>query len=167
MSTNRAAIVTGGAQGIGRATAHRLAAQSVAICLVDREEAQLEATAGELEAKGAHVEKVVADVTVKSDVENMASTCLSAFGRILTSKASTKGFMLSELSSKVPNNLNKDLDRGVLLEAKPKVKKPPLYRVILHNDDYTPMEFVVYVLQVFFGFDGDKAQQIMLATRKA
>lgn len=46
---------------------------------------------------------------------------------------------------------------------KPKVKKPSLYRVILHNDDYTPMEFVVYVLQTFFGFDGDKAQQIMLA----
>ena len=82
MSTNRAAIVTGGAQGIGRATAHRLAAQSVAICLVDREEAQLEATAAELEAKGAHVERVIADVTLKSDVENMASTCLAAFGRI-------------------------------------------------------------------------------------
>ncbi|GIR87176.1 MAG: ATP-dependent Clp protease adapter protein ClpS [Gammaproteobacteria bacterium] len=46
---------------------------------------------------------------------------------------------------------------------KPKVKKPPLYRVILHNDDYTPMEFVVYVLQTFFGFDADRAQQIMLA----
>ena len=46
---------------------------------------------------------------------------------------------------------------------KPKVKKPPLYRVILLNDDYTPMEFVVYVLQIFFGFDGDKAQRIMLA----
>jgi ATP-dependent Clp protease adaptor protein ClpS len=46
---------------------------------------------------------------------------------------------------------------------KPKVKKPPLYRVILLNDDYTPMEFVVYVLQIFFGFEGDKAQQIMLA----
>ena len=35
---------------------------------------------------------------------------------------------------------------------KPQVKKPPLYRVILLNDDYTPMEFVVYVLQIFFGF---------------
>ena len=47
--------------------------------------------------------------------------------------------------------------------AKPQLKKPPLFRVVLLNDDYTPMEFVVYVLQIFFGFDGDKAQQIMLA----
>jgi ATP-dependent Clp protease adaptor protein ClpS len=46
---------------------------------------------------------------------------------------------------------------------KPKTKKPPLYRVIVLNDDYTPMEFVVYVLQAFFDFDRDKAQQIMLA----
>ena len=46
---------------------------------------------------------------------------------------------------------------------KDKVSRPSMYQVILLNDDYTPMEFVVYVLQVFFGFDGDKAQQIMLA----
>jgi len=46
---------------------------------------------------------------------------------------------------------------------KPITKKPSLYRVIILNDDYTPMEFVVYVLQAFFGFDKDKAQQIMLA----
>ena len=45
----------------------------------------------------------------------------------------------------------------------PKLKKPPLYRVILLNDDYTPMEFVVYVLQNFFGFDKEKATQVMLA----
>ena len=46
---------------------------------------------------------------------------------------------------------------------KPKLKKPPLYRVIIFNDDYNPMEFVVYVLQTFFGIDRDKATQIMLA----
>ena len=45
----------------------------------------------------------------------------------------------------------------------PKLKKPPLYRVIIFNDDYTPMEFVVYVLQIFFGIHRDKATQIMLA----
>ena len=46
---------------------------------------------------------------------------------------------------------------------KPKLKKPPLYRVILLNDDYTPMEFVIYVLQTFFSYDKEKATQIMLA----
>ena len=44
-----------------------------------------------------------------------------------------------------------------------KVKKPSLYRVILLNDDYTPMEFVIYVLQTFFSYDKEKATQIMLA----
>ena len=64
------------------------------------------------------------------------------------------------------NKYQQDNDRessSVATLEKPKVKKPPLYRVILLNDDYTPMEFVVYVLQIFFGYDGDKAQQIMLA----
>lgn len=51
----------------------------------------------------------------------------------------------------------------VALAQKPKLKKPPLYRVLIFNDDYTPMEFVVYVLQSFFGYDRDKATQIMLA----
>jgi len=47
-------------------------------------------------------------------------------------------------------------------EAEPKVKQPPLYRVVLLNDDYTPMEFVVEVLQTFFHMDRGKATQIML-----
>ena len=47
--------------------------------------------------------------------------------------------------------------------AKPKLKKPPLYRVILLNDDYTPMEFVVLVLEQFFGMNREKATQVMLA----
>ena len=57
-------------------------------------------------------------------------------------------------------------DQGISVAVatiKPKLKKPPLYRVIIFNDDYTPMEFVVYVLQTFFGIDRDKATQIMLA----
>ena len=45
----------------------------------------------------------------------------------------------------------------------PKLKKHSLYRVILLNDDYTPMEFVIYVLQTFFSYDKEKATQIMLA----
>ncbi|MCB1851474.1 MAG: ATP-dependent Clp protease adapter ClpS [Gammaproteobacteria bacterium] len=49
-----------------------------------------------------------------------------------------------------------------LQEAKPKLKRPPLYKVILLNDDYTPMEFVVQVLESFFSMDKEKATQVML-----
>lgn len=47
-------------------------------------------------------------------------------------------------------------------EAKPRLQKPPLYKVILLNDDYTPMEFVVTVLQKFFYKSREEATQIML-----
>jgi ATP-dependent Clp protease adaptor protein ClpS len=46
--------------------------------------------------------------------------------------------------------------------AKPKLKKPPLYKVVLLNDDYTPMEFVVEVLEVFFRMSREQATQVML-----
>ncbi len=44
----------------------------------------------------------------------------------------------------------------------PKLKKPPLYKVIILNDDYTPMEFVVLVLETFFDMDREKATRVML-----
>ena len=47
--------------------------------------------------------------------------------------------------------------------AKPKTKRPPLYRVVLLNDDYTPMEFVIEVLEHFFSMSREKATQVMLA----
>jgi ATP-dependent Clp protease adaptor protein ClpS len=54
-------------------------------------------------------------------------------------------------------------DDGLMLqEARPKLKKPPLYKVILLNDDYTPMEFVVHVLEHFFHMNREKATQVML-----
>lgn len=46
--------------------------------------------------------------------------------------------------------------------AKPELKQPPMYKVILLNDDYTPMDFVVQVLQVFFRMNLDQATEIML-----
>ncbi|MCI0400095.1 MAG: ATP-dependent Clp protease adapter ClpS [Gammaproteobacteria bacterium] len=49
-----------------------------------------------------------------------------------------------------------------LQEAKPKLKRPSLYKVILLNDDYTPMEFVVQILEIFFCMDRQKATRIML-----
>ena len=52
---------------------------------------------------------------------------------------------------------------GALLEAKKaKLKPPPLFKVILLNDDYTPMEFVVHVLERFFNKDHETATRIML-----
>ncbi len=47
-------------------------------------------------------------------------------------------------------------------EAQPKLKRPPLYKVILLNDDFTPMDFVVLVLRNFFGMSEEKATQVML-----
>lgn len=47
-------------------------------------------------------------------------------------------------------------------EAKPQVKKPSMYKVIILNDDYTPMDFVVHILQAFFNLTHEKAQNIML-----
>jgi ATP-dependent Clp protease adaptor protein ClpS len=53
-------------------------------------------------------------------------------------------------------------DGLVVQEARPALKRPPLYKVLLLNDDFTPMEFVVLVLKNFFGMDEEKATQIML-----
>jgi ATP-dependent Clp protease adaptor protein ClpS len=48
-------------------------------------------------------------------------------------------------------------------EAKPQLKPPPMYKVVLLNDDYTPMEFVVEVLESFFNMGRERATQVMLA----
>jgi ATP-dependent Clp protease adaptor protein ClpS len=54
-------------------------------------------------------------------------------------------------------------DNGVVVEeARPQVKQPPLYQVVLLNDDYTPMEFVVQVLEKIFSLDRTTATRIML-----
>ncbi len=51
---------------------------------------------------------------------------------------------------------------GVVTRVKPKVKKPNLYRVLLLNDDFTPMEFVIHVLEAFFSKSPEQATKIML-----
>lgn len=62
---------------------------------------------------------------------------------------------------------NEDGDRGrpgvgVATRTKPKTKKPSMYKVLMLNDDYTPMEFVVYALERFFHMSREQATQIML-----
>ena len=59
--------------------------------------------------------------------------------------------------------MDEDRESGVATaEAKPELKRPPMYKVILLNDDYTPMEFVVHILEKFFSMNREKATQIML-----
>ena len=56
-----------------------------------------------------------------------------------------------------------DSDDGLALkEARPELKEPQLYKVVLLNDDYTPMEFVVKLLEKLFGMDREKATRVML-----
>ena len=57
-------------------------------------------------------------------------------------------------------------DTSVISKSHPKVKRPPLYKVLLLNDDFTPMEFVVHVLEKFFSINHESAVQIMLAVHK-
>ena len=55
-------------------------------------------------------------------------------------------------------------DQGpIVLEDKPALKEPPLYQVVLLNDDFTPMEFVIFILQSIFGYEHERSTQIMLA----
>ena len=60
-----------------------------------------------------------------------------------------------------PDN-GEDLERGVAVKTRPKTKKPSMYKVLMLNDDYTPMEFVIYVLESFFSMSHDEATQVML-----
>jgi ATP-dependent Clp protease adaptor protein ClpS len=76
--------------------------------------------------------------------------------------------MADDDKKKRQDNGNKDgrQDSGpgtaVITKTRPQTKRPNLYRVLLLNDDYTPMEFVVHVLERFFNKDREAATQIML-----
>ncbi len=52
-------------------------------------------------------------------------------------------------------------------EVKPELKQPPMYQVVMHNDDFTPMEFVVAVLETFFCMDRAQATQVMYQVHMA
>lgn len=55
-----------------------------------------------------------------------------------------------------------DLEGSVITKSKPKTKKPSMYKVLMLNDDYTPMDFVVHVLQQFFRMQESEAMRVML-----
>lgn len=60
------------------------------------------------------------------------------------------------------NGNNGDSGTGVVTRTKPKTKKPSMYKVLMLNDDFTPMEFVVHVLERFFSKGREEATKIML-----
>ena len=66
------------------------------------------------------------------------------------------------MSEHRPDNEHADGYELAVEEAQPKIKRPPLYRVVLLNDDYTPMEFVVDILETIFGMERTRATQVML-----
>ncbi len=68
--------------------------------------------------------------------------------------------LLVKMSKKKSDN--GDTSTGIVVKAKPKTKKPSMYKVLMLNDDYTPMEFVVHVLEQVFGKNRDEATRIML-----
>ena len=55
---------------------------------------------------------------------------------------------------------------GLITKTRPKTKKPSLYKVLLLNDDYTPMDFVVVVLQTVFAMSREKATRVMLQVHR-
>jgi ATP-dependent Clp protease adaptor protein ClpS len=66
-----------------------------------------------------------------------------------------------------PANPTKERDRGVATKERSKTARPPRFKVLLYNDDYTPMEFVVQVLEKIFGKGPSGATQIMLQIHRS
>ncbi len=66
------------------------------------------------------------------------------------------------MSENRPDNEEHGSHDLAVKEAKPALKQPPLYRVVLINDDFTPMEFVVDILETIFGMERTRATQVML-----
>jgi len=65
-----------------------------------------------------------------------------------------------------PGDPKEGAENGLSLKERVKTKKPSLYKVLLLNDDYTPMEFVILLLERFFGKDKTEATEIMISVHK-
>jgi ATP-dependent Clp protease adaptor protein ClpS len=64
------------------------------------------------------------------------------------------------------NEDDREDETGVATKTRPKTQRPPMYKVMLLNDDYTPMEFVVHILERFFGLNHAQSFEIMLTVHK-
>ena len=61
---------------------------------------------------------------------------------------------------------DENIDVGLATKAIPKTKKPKMFKVMLLNDDYTPMEFVVHILERYFGTSGSQAYELMMVVHQ-
>src|SRR5687767_14254383 len=93
-------------------------------------------------------------------------TCLEGSARNWKDAETSGGVPMPELVTRMQADDDRANGPGrgtaVITRTKPKTKKPSLYRVLILNDDYTPMEFVVHVLERFFQKDHESAYRIMM-----
>lgn len=93
--------------------------------------------------------------------------CQSLFSGQITAAASLhRAGADDDGQSDLPPGKGNGADTSLLAKPKPKTQRPPLYKVMLLNDDYTPMEFVVHILERFFGMNHAQAFDIMLTVHK-
>jgi ATP-dependent Clp protease adaptor protein ClpS len=98
------------------------------------------------------------------------SQAATSHGNAMTSSANNNNDPAAASGGRSPRMADDDRKRkseqgpgtAVITKTKPQTKKPSMYRVLILNDDYTPMEFVVHVLERFFGRDHEAATRIML-----
>ena len=107
----------------------------------------------------------------RSESSDGLARCASTVPGLLTSRlangCSTQSGRAVVSASARDDDPSEHGDTGLIVAPeKPKLAKPPLWKVVMLNDDYTPMEFVVEVLQTFFGMNGEKATQIMLMVHR-
>ena len=108
---------------------------------------------------------------LRSESSGGSALCASTVPGLLTSRlangCSTQSGRAVVSASASDDDPSEHGDTGLIVAPeKPKLAKPPLWKVVMLNDDYTPMEFVVEVLQAFFGMNGEKATQIMLMVHR-
>ena len=95
----------------------------------------------------------------KADVNSLSSPCKS---NIISVMLNSCKILMSDQDKDDDRNKDGGGDTGVIVETRPKTKKPSMYKVLMLNDDYTPMEFVVHVLERFFGMNTEQATEVML-----
>ena len=96
----------------------------------------------------------------RQSMEKVAKNCRSSF----EPEGSRFDFVMADPPKKADDNddTGRGTSTGLLTRPETRTKKPNMYKVLLLNDDYTPMEFVVHVLQRFFRMTVDQATEVML-----